>query len=460
MSSSDDETTGKKSPRRQSGTTHNNDLITTPPGIVPHVAEESKVLEMTKIEASDNKYRSLSCETSDSNMRKGRGVNRQKSRVKKRNSYGAMTMKKILSKEKEGEVKNFIKSKVFDMVREDNMSILHIAALTTAKIHLKRDQAISIEKYGNFVLIPGTKMFMWWDVIVIISTLFTVIYAPLQIVLADPYGESGSAAFYVRFIVDRLIDLVFLMDVALNFRTARVTSGGMITFDAEATARKYLRGRFVFDLIVAWPWDMVVLAILGGSHAEGTRGTSLWLRTPRLIKLLRLIRFMSISERWEHHIQLSYRTTNGLFIFGTYLLVIHLVGCCWILASGIYDEEDSWVETLAPNDVSTQYSIAVYWAITTMTTIGYGDLTPCLGNNLEMWFTVCVMFLGALFYAFVVGKVAEYVRNKHMARSHFESKVQNLKSYMKYFPNLPRDLKARIYRYCLYVVFEREAREF
>jgi hypothetical protein len=203
------------------------------------------------------------------------------------------------------------------MVREDNMSILHIAALTTAKFHLKRDQTISREKMGKYVLIPGTKMFMWWDVIVIISTLFTVIYAPLQIVLADPYGESGSAAFYVRFIVDRLIDLVFLMDVALNFRTARVTSGGMITFDAEATARKYLRGRFVFDLIVAWPWDMVVLAILGGSHAEGTRGTSLWLRTPRLIKLLRLIRFMSISERWEHHIQLSYRTTNGLFIFGT-----------------------------------------------------------------------------------------------------------------------------------------------
>ena len=148
-----------------------------------------------------------------------------------------------------------------------------------------------------------------------------------------------------------------------------------------------------------------------------------------------------------------------ILIFGMYIFIIHLIACCWILASGIYDEVDSWVETLAPNDVSTQYSIAVYWAITTLTTIGYGDLTPVLGNNLEMWFTrtshsyslqcvfsslsisdhttlsihtVCVMFVGALFYAFVVGKITEYVRNKHSARSHFESKVQNLKSYMKY----------------------------
>jgi hypothetical protein len=127
------------------------------------------------------------------------------------------------------------------------------------------------------------------------------------------------------------------------------------------------------------------------------------------------------------------------------------VACCWILASGIYDESDSWVDTLAPADVAKQYSIAVYWAITTLTTIGYGDVTPVLGNNLEMWFTVFVMFCGAMCYAFVVGKITEYVGSKHAARSHFELNVQNLKSYMKYFPNLPSDLKDRIYRYCLYI---------
>ena len=94
---------------------------------------------------------------------------------------------------------------------------------------------------------------------------------------------------------------------------------------------------------------------------------------------------------------------------------------------------------MALNDVTAQYSIAVYWAITTLTTIGYGDLTPVLGNNLEMWFTVFVMFCGALCYAFIVGKITEYVGSKHKARSFFESRVSNLKSYMKYFPNLPQD---------------------
>ena len=302
------------SPRRPSMGSKTVNVIDNPPGIADTNSYndiESKSVEMTK-----TRYRGLSCETS----LEGKDV-RKKSSIKKRGSYGAMQMKKILSQEngEKNQGTNFVTSKVFNMVREGNMSMIHLAALTTAKNRLKKDQDKSLQKYGNFVLIPGTKMFAAWDIIVIVSIIFTVIYAPLQIVFPEPYGKSGSVAFYIRFIADRMIDIVFLMDVALSFRTARVTSGGSITFDAEETKKKYLRGRFVFDLIVAWPWDMIVFAIKGNLN-EGQTGTALWLRIPRLIKIFRLNRFMSISERWEHHIKLSYRATNGLFVFGTYSL--------------------------------------------------------------------------------------------------------------------------------------------
>ena len=226
---------------------------------------ETKNIELSRL---GSRFRNLSCETSTPRLDGGSGIGK-KSTIKRRGSYGAIQMQKIISGGDKKDVQAFIKSKVYDIVREENMSMMHIAALTSAKIHLKREQEKKIKAFGPYVLIPGSKSFFWWDVIVLLSIAFTVIFAPLQIVMDEPYGPTGSASFYIRFLVDRLIDFVFLTDVALHFRTAKVTQGGSIMFDATETARKYLRGRFVFDLLVAWPWDMIVLAILGG-HANGS----------------------------------------------------------------------------------------------------------------------------------------------------------------------------------------------
>ena len=54
------------------------------------------------------------------------------------------------------------------------------------------------------------------------------------------------------------------------------------------------------------------------------------------------------------------------------------------------------------------YAISVYWALMTLSTIGYGDVTPTLGNNGEMWYTIVIFVLGAVAYSYV------NVRARHM----------------------------------------------
>ena len=48
---------------------------------------------------------------------------------------------------------------------------------------------------------------------------------------------------------------------------------------------------------------------------------------------------------------------------------------------------------------------AVYWAITTLTTVGYGDITP--STNLAKLFTMSIMVLGVGVYGFVIGNIAQ-----------------------------------------------------
>eukprot|EP00940_MAST-03C_sp_MAST-3C-sp2_P001174 g1174.t1 len=297
-------------------------------------------------------------------------------------------------------------------------SLVHLAALSIAKNRVRTMEESQIRGSGRFVLKPGTRLLFWWDTVVLASVMFTLVYAPLQIVLEKPYGDEGSGTFYLRFLIDRFVDCVFLLDVFAHFRTATTNIDGTLSFDAKTIASKYLNGWFAFDLVIAFPWDLIILAADNGDLEEGNTGADLLKRTPRLLKLFRLSRVLNITKRWESHIHMTYRTVNALTIFATFLL--------------------------------EKYSIAVYWSLTTLTTIGYGDVLPVLGNNVELWFNVFVMMLGAAVYAFVVGKVSEYVSSKHAAREHFESRVSHLKSYMKKH-EVPVELRDRIEKYCRFI---------
>ena len=54
-----------------------------------------------------------------------------------------------------------------------------------------------------------------------------------------------------------------------------------------------------------------------------------------------------------------------------------------------------------------QYLASVYWAVTTMTTVGYGDIAPVTDS--ERIFTVFAMIVGGGFYGYVVAQATRIV---------------------------------------------------
>ena len=84
----------------------------------------------------------------------------------------------------------------------------------------------------------------------------------------------------------------------------------------------------------------------------------------------------------------------------------------------------------------------------TLSTIGYGDVTPTLGNNGEMWYTIVIFVLGAVLYSYVLSKIIEWTQDK--AKKKFEEQVFNLGKYMTESQFNP-DLVDRIWRYCFFI---------
>ena len=85
----------------------------------------------------------------------------------------------------------------------------------------------------------------------------------------------------------------------------------------------------------------------------------------------------------------------------------------WVNANG-FEELDYW----------SLYTVGIYYTITTVSTVGYGDISPV--NNLERWLGLLVMFFGILAFSYVSGTLTSFITSSDAQTAMFKEQAQVL----------------------------------
>lgn len=228
--------------------------------------------------------------------------------------------------------------------------------------------------YGTHT--PAGKLF---DIILLIVILYSIIVVMLESV--PRFDEK-----YHRFldISEWIVTILFTIEYILRIICIKKPS-------------KYIFSFFgVVDLLSTIP-KYLSFFVVGSQYITAFRA----LRLLRIFRILKLVRFVGESNNLLRALKAS---RAKIFIFVFFMLIISvLLGTVMYLVEG-------------PQHGFNSIPHSIYWTIVTLTTVGYGDISPETG--LGQFLATLIMIIGYGIIAVPTGIVsAEYTRSPENALS-------------------------------------------
>ena len=105
------------------------------------------------------------------------------------------------------------------------------------------------DKKSKFLFLHYSATKGFWDWWILILTTYIAIMVPYNVAFRRNDRKRDLIIF------DTVIELFFIMDIVVHFRTSFVDISGRIIYDQKKIAIHYLKGWFILDFLAALPFE-------------------------------------------------------------------------------------------------------------------------------------------------------------------------------------------------------------
>lgn len=259
----------------------------------------------------------------------------------------------------------------------------------------------------------NTNEFVWLAIIFWAAS-FTAIEAPFSFVF-------GTKIHPWQVWADSIISILFVIDLLYHLNEKKKHKVKKAPYTSN---KKWVSNlMFTVDVLSCIPFDVLTYFL----------GHNYFFSAFRLMRMIRIVKIFYLIE----NITIVPKIFRMQSIFVGFLMVVNWIACGWI-----------YIYPLAPNsDLETYYIKSFYWALTTLTTIGYGDITPT--DNTGRIYTCFIMIIGVGMYGIVIGNISRILASADRHKEQSREKINDLLMFMKHYkiPHALQDAAIAHYRH-------------
>ncbi|XP_048454680.1 potassium voltage-gated channel subfamily H member 8 [Rhincodon typus] len=330
---------------------------------------------------------------------------------------------------------------------------------------------------SRFILLHYGTFKAGWDWLILLATFYVAVTVPYNVCFSISRDDQSAASRNPPSVSDIFVEILFMLDIMLNFRTTYVSKSGQVVYDPRSICVHYATTWFFVDLIAALPFDLLYafnINVYFGVHL---------LKTVRLLRLLRLLQKL---DRYS-----QYSAVVLTLLMSMFALIAHWMACIWyfigqkeIEANDLSTWEIGWLHELAKRlgtpyvsissmsaynsvnstsqvtsvnassgtnsssiellggpSIRSSYITSLYFALSSLTSVGFGNVSA--NTDAEKIFSICTMLIGALMHAVVFGNVTAIIQRMYSRRSLYHTRTKDLKDFIRVH-RIPKQLKQRM----------------
>jgi len=365
--------------------------------------------------------------------------------------------------------KNDLSQKEIKRGKAININIEKFRILTQKKLvydSLDDEEMIEDAVFDNFYLNPEDKIIYVFDALILFITFWSMIYMPLNLVLNNCDNKDTINSLNLENISYIFIDLLFVCDLIINFFKSFYNFDEQLVTKSEKIFIHYLKRYFIIDLISAIPYYSIIKIIAYKDHKSRIMPVNCTkyynhvindkYQMLQLLKLIKLIKCIG-----NNNIVLNYiiNELNEIPFFESwsfllsniliFLLVLHLTACMHIFVSST--TFPNWIiqKELQTSPFIKVYLSSVYFLITTVTSVGYGDI---IGSSFtEIIFQIFLLMIGIIAYSWLISSLSNYVQENNKQNEIFNQKLSLLNEIKLEHPKMPKELYDKIHLHLEYI---------